>query len=319
MSKGRPMRVVESACVCEWEWTWCLQFGECQTLACKWWGIPLVRRSVRDLCPEAFRRLDHFTWEVVRREWVDDELIDRTIDVWEQQGRDPRLVGALRKERENGVGAGELFVRVNRKPVSCDKGVNEEGLLDACREAASATQGEIHRLIPRVEDKALGRTLNLARSSYLNPLKYLYGQKRAKEVEAEASPDGVARFVCVGGWDPVLGSYGGCGRVWPDPVFGNGRRWPTWCKPCRDNSKSDELDKAMRRHAERQANAVVPRNRVEPVGPAIPLYDRITFAYKNKDGERVEIDMSRHFVSFGIVDMPNEAPENIGRRSKPRK
>jgi len=151
------------------------------------------------------------------------------------------------------------------------------GPLEAsAREFAGYVQGELRK---RAEPLERGEALELdvLRHLYLLAL-YELGRgswRLAKSVEADAA-GGQALAICLGTWggtdarppdelddgtlDPKraviavdrrgrahamkLGAYGGCLRTFPDPPYGSGRKWPSWCPECRPK-KSNAKNKAI--------------------------------------------------------------------------
>lgn len=199
-----------------------------------------TRPRLYDECPEAFDRLEIFQWE-----WISDRDADD-----------------------------RAWVQSHGKPVTVEHGVNEEdGLLEAAEVVAVVVQRALHERLSPLEPLESFELWD-ARVGYLNPLIYLGGNELAKNVDAQAAPNGQPLTICVGSSGDVhvevdawqgdlltrhtLRGFGGCRRTFPDAPYGPGRRWPRWCPDCRSaksNAKSAAKAELRRRVARAAAEA----------------------------------------------------------------
>ena len=170
---------------------------------------------------------------------------------------------------ESGRRIGQEWVEAKGKPVSCDRGINREGLVEAAEEVAKWVQTELHGY----GDKPLGlrdaTSLWQSRLGYQNPLYWLdgNGNRLWKELESRVAPGGRGLAICVGSNKrfqvpvilhrrstlEVMHGYPGCLQTFPENPYGRGRPWARWCRRCqprKTNAKLKEITDLQRRVAE---------------------------------------------------------------------
>ena len=193
-----------------------------------------TRPRLYDECPEDFDRLEVFQWE-----WISDR--DAHHRAW---------------------------VQSHGKPVTVEHGVYEEGLREAAEVVAAVVQLALLERPSPLEPLELFELWG-ARLGYLNPLIFLGGHALAKQVDAQAAPNGKPLTICVGSSNDVhveawqgdrlthhtLRGFGGCGHTFPDAPYAPGRMWPRWCPDCR-RAKTNAKNAAIAELRRRVARAV---------------------------------------------------------------
>ena len=201
------------------------------------------RWPLYEKCPEPWDRLNIFQWE---------RMCDHDPDATVRDSVHAQLTHQeeIRK-----------WVCYWDKPISQLSGVNTSGLLEACEAAAAIVQGELHESSSPLDMWAAVELWHF-RLGYLKALKYLGGNRLAKDIEANAAPNGQALTICIGsnkaervmtvrGPRKMYG-YPGCWCVFPDLPFGPGNRWPRQCPKCepqRSNAKNKAITELRRRAA----------------------------------------------------------------------
>jgi hypothetical protein len=159
------------------------------------------------------------------------------------------------------------FASNRGRPVGLFLHVNEDGLLEACRDVAAVVHQELHALPSPLEGLQAIELWHF-RHGYLTALLHLGGNRLAKEEEARVSPRGQPLAICLDSTNQptdvttIRGSmtmrgYWGCLRTFPDLPFGPGRRWPRLCPSC-EPQRSNLKNKAIRELQRRAARLLAP-------------------------------------------------------------